>query len=116
MQLARTTGAMQHLDKMAYRQTGKWQRQLFPEDLSENHRLANARTAMLTVRVRDESVRNLVQEFKDQCTHATRSATEKESERALMDMGTVFETLNERIGEILRQLDDEGGCPLGSST
>ena len=61
---------------------------------------------MLSVRVRDESVRGLMTEIKRYASDAAICATQEEGEQAMMGMIAVFETLNQRIGEILRQLDD----------
>jgi hypothetical protein len=107
MQLARTIGEMNSRDNVTYRDTGKWQRQLYGADLAEGNRLANARTAMLGVRVRDDSVRDLLQQFKDHCTAVTMSASQADCERSLRSMSAVFVTLNQRIGEVLGKLDDD---------
>lgn len=64
MDLMRTTAAMHHRDIMALKQTGQWQKQLYGEELSEANRLAMARTSMLTVRVRDAKVRELIATLK----------------------------------------------------
>jgi len=60
MDLMRTSGAMHHQDIMALKRTGQWQKQFYGDELSEAHRLAMARTTVLTVRVRDIRVRELV--------------------------------------------------------
>ena len=106
MQFVRTAGAMHHQDVMACRKTGKWQKQLFGEELAENSRIANARTSMLKVRVRDDSVRELLQAMKDHASAAGICGSQEEGDRAMDAMGAAFERLNQRIGEVLRQLDD----------
>jgi hypothetical protein len=106
MQLVRTAGAMHYEDVMAFRTTGKWQKQLIGEELAEKSRLANARTSMLAVRVRDDSARDLVQIVKDHATATVMSGSQEEGDRAMASMGAAFEDLNQRIGEILRTLDD----------
>ena len=69
---------------------------------------ANVQTIMLKVRVRDEIVRNLVKEVHDAATKAIISARSKsEAQQIMLNMGTAFEKLNERIGELLRKLDDD---------
>jgi hypothetical protein len=107
MQLVRMAGAVHHQDVMAYRKTGKWQKQLFGEELSESARLAAARSSMLSVRVRDDSIRALVGKVKSDANDAGMCATEEESQVALRSMAAAFENLNQRIGEVLRKLDDE---------
>jgi hypothetical protein len=106
MQLIRSAGAMHHRDVMEFRKTGKWQKQLFGEELNENARLANARTSMLAVRVRDDPVRDLVQTVKSHAIAAAMCGSQEEGERAMTAMGAAFEQLNQRIGETLRKLDD----------
>jgi hypothetical protein len=105
MQLARATGAAHHQDEMAYRTTGKWQKQLLPSDLDEGYRLAQTLTSMLSVRVRDDSVRQLVKNLKTHSTEAMISANQDDSGRAMTNMASVHEELHERIGELLREID-----------
>jgi len=116
MDLVRTTGEMHHHDVVSFRQTGKWQKQLFSEDLAEANRLANARTSMLAVRVRDETVRNLVTEVKNHSTKAAMCASLEEGDRALGAMGIEFDSLNRRIGEVLCDLDDEPSMVQSSNS
>jgi len=105
MQLGRTTAAIHHQDKIAVLNTGK--RQLLPDDLDENDRLAQEKTQMLSSRVRDSLVRELVEQSRQLSADITMSTTEDErSDQILNAMYGVFGQLNERIGEILRTLDD----------
>jgi len=67
-------------------QTGKWQKQLLDEELSERARLAQARTSMLSVRVRDESVRNLVAAVKQHSFKASMCKSEQEGDAELYAM------------------------------
>jgi hypothetical protein len=61
---------------------------------------------MLAVRVRDDSVRELVQAMKNHATAAGMCGSQEEGDHAMNAMGAAFERLNQRIGEVLRQLDD----------
>lgn len=106
MELIRCAGAMHHLDEMEHRRTGRWHKQLYEEDLSEQARLANARTTLFAVRVRDDSVRDLVTEMKSHVTASVFSRSPEEGQQELNLMVKTFETLNHRIGEVLRELDD----------
>ncbi len=106
MDLMRTSGAMHHKDLMVLKQTGQWQKQLYGDELSEANRLAMARTTMLTVRVRDTKVRELVARLKDYSWKAFKSGTPDDSDAAALSMANVFENLNERIGELLREMDE----------
>lgn len=107
IQLARSIGAMHHQDIIAHHKTGKWQKQLYPNDLDEAHRLAQARTTVLGVRVRDELVRELLAQFKQSTVEVTGCGTENEARQHMTDMGSLHDALNERIGEMLRKLDDD---------
>lgn len=104
--LARATGATNVEDNKAYRQTGEWQKEPVGEVLSENSRLAIRRTSILNSRVRDDLVRELVQRFKDSCVNSTFSISIEAADSALNTMASVFEDLNDRIGLLLRQMDD----------
>jgi len=106
MDLVRTAGAMHHKDVTAYRGTGRWQKQFYDEQLDESARFAQARTSMLNVRVRDEAIRELVKEVKDHINSAGAAANREDSERSLASMASTFEKLNQRLGQILRELDD----------
>jgi hypothetical protein len=107
MQLGRTTGAMYHHDMMEYRKMQQWHRSLFPSELSENNRLSVARTSMLAVRVRDASVREMVDTFKNEANAVIDSGSPDSAEAGMRRMMETFEKTNQRIGELLRQIDDE---------
>ncbi len=105
MQLMRTTGEMHHQDLMDFRKTGQWHKQLYPEDVSEDNRLANARTTVLGVRARDESVRGLVAAVKDHAPRAGVGRSKEECEREIDAAMVEFERFNQRVGEVLRELE-----------
>src|SRR5260370_33013473 len=86
MDLMRTSGAMHHKDIMALKQTGEWQKHLYGDELSEANRLAMARTSMLTVRVRDTKVRELIARLKDYSWKTWRSKTPDDSDVAALPM------------------------------
>lgn len=108
MQSMRATASINHEDVMAFRKTGKWGRQLVGDELSEAHRLANARVTILRVRVRDQAVRDLVRDLQANGTSLVMCGSEPESTRLLGTLFGVFDNLNGRIGELLRSIDDEG--------
>jgi hypothetical protein len=105
MDLMRKTVQMHHQDVLAYKSTGKWQNVLFGEDLSEGARLATARVTLLSVRVYDDSVRELVEKIKICAFKVTSCASQEDSLSAYINMSDTFEKLNQRIGELLRTLD-----------
>jgi hypothetical protein len=106
MRLARATGAMHHLDEMKFRGTGTWQRQLLPAELDENYHLTQTRTLMLSVRVRDDVVRRLVENLRSFSANVTMSKSQADSNREMMNMMPVHDQLQRRIGELLREIDD----------
>lgn len=107
MKVLRTTGEMHHQDEMASRAGAEWGKQLFEGDLSERSRLANAQTTLLGVRIRDESVRNLLKEVKKYSAEVTHSRSKGDADRAALALVSEFDKLNNRIGEVLRKLDDD---------
>ncbi len=107
MGLGRATGAMHHQDIMAYRSTGNWQKQLYPDDLSDSARIFQAEAMMFAARVRDDEVRELVEKFKDYCAGVVISPTKEDSEIVMSNMTEIFEVLNQKIGVLLRGLDYE---------
>ena len=115
MDLMRTSGVMHHKDLMAFKQTGQWQKQLYGEELSEANRVAMARTTVLRVRVRDATVRELVVRLKGYSFETSKSKTPEDSDTPAYQMAKVFEELNDRIGELLRELDEKDLAPLNST-
>lgn len=106
-QLARFTGKSHHLDVVAHRKTGKWQKQYLPEDLGEGLLVANTNVSRLRVRVRDEEIRRLAESFSKNCADIAVSGGEAVAEKTLRQMGSVLVELHERIGLVLRNLDDD---------
>jgi hypothetical protein len=109
LELVRTTSSINHVDVMASRKAGHWQKGLVPDDLNEEHRLANAQTTVLSVRVRDQAVRDLVDEVKQNGVGTLFASSEPASTQLLKQMSDTFDKLNARIGELLREMDDAFG-------
>jgi hypothetical protein len=107
MDVARTTGAAHHQDEMAYRKSGRWQRQLLGADLDEKLFLAMRRSSMLSVRVRDDALRDLIDKFRTQASQTIVGISRDHSNSAFMKMTELFEQVQGRIGGILRTLDGE---------
>jgi hypothetical protein len=107
MQLMRTTGVINVEDSVAFRESGLWHKEPLGDELSENHRLASARATMLAVRVHDDAVRNLVIAVQRHVDSVVVAESEGESDQGVDAAMVEFDKLNQRIGEILRQLDDE---------
>lgn len=107
--LVRTAAQMHHNDVMTFRATGEWGKSRLPEDLSDSFRLANANTSALAVRIRDEQVRTQVRDLKSNTSGVAMARDKDSSNQALFGTVESFEGLNERIGQLLRTLDDEPG-------
>src|SRR5260370_5590039 len=104
---ARAAGAAYHADVMAFKKTGTWAKELVPTEIDNNILIANRRCLMLGVRVRDESVRNLVESFRTHTNGVSLKSNNKETQEELTMSAQILETLQKRIGELLRKLDDE---------
>jgi hypothetical protein len=105
VQLLRSVVRITVIDKSAYHSTGEWSKQL-PDGLGEDNRLAQARIGMLGARVRDDAIRELLAKLKTHSVQAILSSTPDDTERVMSSMGLVYDELNQRIGEVLRKLDD----------
>jgi hypothetical protein len=112
--LARAAGAANVQDELAFQRTGNWQRQPLGDELNQQAFLANRRVLLLTVRVRDLALRNAVRQFRDLTNDVqvtNRNATDAElraaSNTMLQSSVPLLGQIHERIGELLRTLDDE---------
>ena len=106
-QLARAAGRMHHMDEMEYRKTGQWGGHLLPEDLDVISHEAMVKTLMFMVRVSDDRIREMMSTFRHHAAHVGICRTQRESQQAFDGMSAALGPLHERIGMILRKLDDE---------
>ena len=104
--LLRTAGAMHHQDVLAFGRTGKWQRPLFADDLSNEQFQLNVETMLLASRVRDEGVRVLAEQFRHRALSVGRSPDEEAGESRMMEAADIQQALLQRIGHLIRQLDE----------
>lgn len=107
--LLRTAGAMHHQDVVAFRQTGRWQRQQLSDDLDANYLQHNTDTMLLASRVRDAETRSLTDKLRTQTSAAGFSSTEKDAEGRMMAAADIQQALTQRIGQLLRELDEAEG-------
>jgi hypothetical protein len=105
--LMRTAGAMHHQDVVEYRTTGKWQRQQFGDDLSNQQLHANTDTMLFTSRIRDDKVRDLADRLRIYVHEIASSPDEATADGRLLVAGNTQQTLIQRIGQLVRELDDE---------
>ena len=107
MDLARYTGKMHHHDLIGHRTTGIFHLQPYPDDVNENFRAATALTSILSVRVNDDRVRVLVSAFKSAASDVGDAENPNDSKASLDTMSGLFVELQERIGVVLRALDED---------
>jgi hypothetical protein len=105
--LMRATGAMHHQDEMAFRKTGQWQKQLLADELDQKALMSNRRTLMFKVRVRDGSLREMVGKLSNLSAQVAISIDRDHSNEAMTEAGELFGKVQERIGELMRTIDDE---------
>lgn len=105
MRLMRSNYSLHHADLMSYSECGVQRPR--PLNLDNENMLANAQTALLSVRVRDEIVREKLQQLKDKCTAGTVAFPDlSQTRKAMSEAATIFDELNRRIGEVLRTVDN----------
>ena len=106
MRLARCTGAAHHQDVMAFRKSGKWQKQHLGEPVNSDFRAAQAELTLLATRVNDTATRDMADGFQSICVRALFSPSEAASERAMAEMGEMLTELHKRSGQLIRELDE----------
>lgn len=104
--LCRTAGAIHHQDVMAFRRTRQWQRQLLADDLSNGQSELNVETMLLASRVRDERVRVSAKQLRDRVLSVGHSPNENAADAQLVAGAHIQEALIERIGHLIRELDE----------
>jgi hypothetical protein len=105
--LARTAGRIHHLDEMEYRKTEKWAGASLPEDLNRDSHEATVSLMVLTSRVRDDNIREMLKSLRSLSSVVGLSRTREQETEAMNKLGALLEPLHERIGEVLRKLDDD---------
>lgn len=91
---------------MAFRQTGQWRSQLLPEGLSDEFFFQNTEAMLLASRVRDEEVRLLAAQLRDHAATVSIAADQRISDSRTLEAANVQNALVERIGQLIRELDD----------
>jgi hypothetical protein len=104
--LLRNAGAALHQDIVAHRTTGKWQRQQLENKLSDDLLRLNTETMLLASRVRDDEVRTLADRLRTQAVIVGSSCDEGEAESRMMAASDAQNALIQRIGQIVRELDE----------
>lgn len=105
--LLRAASQIQLRDMLHSREAGAWTKPLVADDISEENRRLNARTALLISRVHSEHVREVVGDLKNLCHRLVGADSEEGSRSALDDASILFDSFNRDVGKIIRHLDDE---------
>ena len=103
--LLRNTGASLHQDIMAYRTTGIWQKQQLPEGLSDDHLRLTTEVMLLASRIRDDRARALTECLRKLAAEVGLSSAEHEAQRRMQAAAEVQNSLLEKVGELVRELD-----------
>jgi hypothetical protein len=104
--LARATGKASHDDLMAFRETGEWGRNQISEEANTGALEGHASINILRVRVNDHHIRTIAGNFSSACSRHVFCKSEAESDACMKEMSKHMTELNERIGEVLRTLDE----------
>ncbi len=107
MDLARHASKMHLHDLTGYRTTGAFHLQAYPDDANQGFGLAAALTSMLAVRANDAEVRVLTAAFKSAASDISGARNPDDSIASFVKMSRSFESLQERIGVVLRALDED---------
>ena len=115
MESARLAGRVHFTDTMSFRKTGAWKKELLPAELDDGWRSAQMRTSLLKVRVSDDRIREMVDQFKNELVNLAVSDEQRRSETGVSSIMGILESLNERIGEVLRKFDEDEVVPQATS-
>jgi len=91
---------------MSARSGLNWHKQLYPEDVNDRAHEAGVETVILGVRVLDARILELLKEFKQQEVQVMLSKSEADGDLKLRLTSEIFMGLNDRIGEVLRSIND----------
>lgn len=104
LELGRDTAAIDHQNKMSLRSTGKLG--VITEEFNEGYRVRQATMSKLVSRVRDDAVRELAEQFRQSSADTVMADTEQQGAIGMERASNAHEQLNQRIGTLLRSLDD----------
>lgn len=104
--LLRNAGASLHQDVVAHRATGIWQRQQLPGTLADDQLQLSTEIMLLASRIRDDHVRTLAGQLRTTADSVGASSDETEAEHRMMAAATTQQALIDRIGTLVREMDD----------
>lgn len=105
--LGRLTGQAHYQTLMAHREGAGWGNLPVTEEVSVGYTDALNLTTKLRARTADEEARQLAQLFQNECTSTVFAVSEASAEAGRQRLVKVQDELHERIGLLIRQLDEE---------
>ena len=107
MKLGRATAQIHFHDITTYRTSGSWRGEFIPEAIDLGALEGQAGMSTWRVRIRDADVRRLAETVSETCTRVALAQDEAASNHALQLALSLNSELQERIGEVLRNLESE---------
>ena len=105
MDLTRASGEIHFHDLKAAQENGGWKKLTqMKEGLSERTRLLQAKTSILLSRIDDKDIREKGKKLKSAVSQVAIATTQTKSEEALFEAGKLSDEINQRIGDVLRDL------------
>lgn len=102
--LVRAMGKSQHEDMVAFRTTGVWGKNQYSEEANQGSLDGHVRLTRFGVRVADDEIRILVEQFTSICSRHVFCRSESAGEACMEEAMDYFRKLNERIGIVLRSM------------
>lgn len=106
-QLGRFAGRAHFADATAYHEAGVWGNTGLPEDISDGSAVAQGRAALLSARLEDRTVAEVVDQFRHRVTIVLIARNSAESENSLRQLTDLGPKVHEAIGVALRRLDSD---------
>ena len=88
-------------DRINFEETGQWGHSI-PEELSDQNRVLNAKTAILIQRVANDELRASLQTLKDICTKCLMAADEQEATAYHSNASDYYTQASDLLGKVLR--------------
>lgn len=105
--LGRLAGRVNFADVIAEHELGTWGKKDLPAEVNDGFLLATVKTQKFRVRAASADIREMGAQFVNACTQVSMARARADSDNALKAAMSIFEKLNERIGDALSALDVE---------
>ena len=97
----RSCGQIYRNDKINFENTGQWGHSI-PEELNDQNRVLNAKTAILIQRVSNDELRASLQALKDSCTKCLMAENELEATAYHLSASDDYDKASDLLGKVLR--------------